>query len=227
MFIRLAVQLRHLCYNAPFGLGKDRPLVNVPKVPAWITHIVSAIGGAGLFVIAFFDSSVLSFPFITDLLFIQFVVQHPDRMLYYAAMAAFGSLAGCIWLYLLAKKGGQMYRKKYHRKVPGRIQTLVHKHAFLSVFVPSILPPPFPFKAFVIAEGVAQVPLRTFMVGVLVGRGLRYAVEGVFAIKYGQSVEGVMMNHKALAIVVPLVLIGAFYVVTRWLLKPEPAEGKS
>jgi membrane protein YqaA with SNARE-associated domain len=224
---RPAVVLPHLCYNAPFGQGKDRSPVKAPKVPAWITHVVGAIGGAGLFVIAFFDSSVLSFPFITDLLFIQFVVQHPARMLYYAAMASIGSLAGCIWLYLLAKKGGQMYRKKYHRKVPGRIQTLVHEHAFLSVFLPSILPPPFPFKAFVVAEGVSQVPLRTFIVGVLVGRGLRYSVEGVFAILYGQSVEEIMMSHKTLTIVVPLGLFAAFYGLTRWLLKSEPAEGKS
>lgn len=196
------------------------------KVRTWLIHIATTIGGAGLFVIAFFDSSVLSFPFITDLLFIQFVIQHPRRMIYYAAMAAAGSLAGCIWLYLLAKKGGEIYRKKHHRKVPGRIQNLVHKHALLSVFLPSILPPPFPFKAFVIAEGIAEVPLRTFVIGILIGRGLRYVVEGVFAIKYGASVETVMMQNKTMTIVTPLVLIGVIYALTRWLLKPAGAGEK-
>jgi membrane protein YqaA with SNARE-associated domain len=194
--------------------------VKAPKVPEWLTHIVSAIGGGGLFVVAFLDSSVLSFPFITDLLFIEFVVRHPGRMLYYAGMAAAGSLAGCVWLYLLAKKGGEAYRKRYGAKAPGRIQGLVHKHAFLSVLVPSILPPPFPFKAFVIAEGVAQIPRRTFLIGVLVGRGLRYVVEGLFAIEYGNAVENFMVHNKTISIAAPLALIGAFYVLTRWLLKP-------
>ncbi|MGB6874662.1 MAG: VTT domain-containing protein [Candidatus Acidiferrales bacterium] len=207
--------------------AKTRPPVNAPKVPVWLTHIVSVIGGAGLFVVAFLDSSVLSFPFITDLLFIGFVIQHPGRMLYYASMAAIGSLAGCIWLYLLAKKGGAAYRKRYGKKTPGRIQGLVHKHAFLSVFLPSILPPPFPFKAFVIAEGVALVPPRTFLLGVLIGRGLRYAVEGLFAIKYGHAVESFMTQNKTVTILVPLVLIGLFYALTRWLLKPAPAGGES
>lgn len=197
-----------------------------PKLPGWLTHIVSAIGGGGLFVVAFFDSSVLSFPFITDLLFIEFVLQHHRRMLYYAAMAAAGSLAGSIWLYLLAKKGGEAYRKKHQKNAPGRIQTLVQRHAFLSVFLPSILPPPFPFKAFVIAEGVAQVPLKTFLLGVLIGRGLRYVVEGLFALKYGVALVDIMMRHKVILIVAPLVLIGAIYVLSWWLLKPTPAGEK-
>jgi membrane protein YqaA with SNARE-associated domain len=194
--------------------------VKAPKLPGWLTHIVSTIGGAGLFVVAFLDSSVLSFPFITDLLFIDFVLQHPGRMIYYAGMAAAGSLAGCIWLYLLAKKGGDAYRRRHGNKAPGRIQGLVHRHAFLSAFLPSILPPPFPFKAFVIAEGAAQVPVRTFVMGVLVGRGLRYGVEGLLALKYGRAVESVMMQYKFIMIVTPLILIGAIYVLTRWLLKP-------
>lgn len=198
-----------------------------PKLPGWLTRIVGAIGGAGLFVVAFLDSSVLSFPFITDLLFIEFVIQHPRRMPYYAVMAATGSLAGCVWLYLLAKKGGAAYRRGHGKKEPGRIQGLVQEHAFLSVFLPSILPPPIPFKAFVIAEGVAQVPMRTFLMGVLIGRGLRYTVEGLFAIHYGEAAESFMVHHKAVTIAVPLVLIGAIYALTRWLLKPGRAQARS
>ena len=96
--------------------------MKAPKIPGWLTHVANAIGGGGLFVVAFLDSSVLSFPFVTDLLFIEFVMQHHARMLYYALMAAAGSLAGCIWLYLLAKKGGAAYRKRHGNKGPGRIQ---------------------------------------------------------------------------------------------------------
>ena len=194
-----------------------------PKVPKWITKIVSISGGGGLFVIAFLDSSVLSFPFITDLLYMQFVIQRPARLPYYLLMATAGSLAGCIWLYILSKKGGEAYRKRHARKAPGRIQNLVQEHAFLSVILPAVLPPPMPFKAFVIAEGVAEVPLRTFVIGILVGRGARYTVEGILAVAYGKAVEAFMVENKALTIIAPILLIGAVYALTRWLLKP-PSE---
>ena len=194
-----------------------------PKIPKWITRIVTISGGAGLFVIAFLDSSVLSFPFITDLLYMQFVIERPRRLAYYLFMATAGSLAGCIWLYILSKKGGEAYRKRHARKAPGRIQSLVQEHAFLSVILPAVLPPPMPFKAFVIAEGVAQVPLRTFVIGILVGRGVRYTVEGILAVEYGKAVEGFMIENKALTIIAPILLIGAVYALTRWLLKPSKA----
>ena len=201
--------------------------VKAPKVPAWLAHLVSAIGGAGIFVVAFLDSSVLSFPFITDLLFIELVIQHPDRTLYYIAMAAGGSLAGCIWLFLLAKKGGDAYRRRHPKQTPGKVQALVNKYAFLSVLVPSILPPPFPFKAFVIAEGITQVPLQKFLFGVLLGRGLRYGVEGLFAIKYGSAVVAFMIRNRTIRILSPLLLFAAIYMLTAWLLKPPPSSHKS
>ena len=77
------------------------------KLPGWLQKIVAAMGGGGLFVVAFLDSSVLSFPFVTDALVFQLAYSNPARMPYYIAMAAIGSLAGCIWLYLLAEKGAR------------------------------------------------------------------------------------------------------------------------
>ena len=65
------------------------------------------MGGGGLFVVAFLDSSVLSFPFVTDALVFQLAFTNPARMPYYVAMAAIGSLAGCVWLYLLAKRAAK------------------------------------------------------------------------------------------------------------------------
>ena len=72
----------------------------------------------------------------------------------------------------------------------------VQNNAFLSVFIPGILPPPFPFKVFVIAEGVFQVPLKTFVLALLLGRALRYFVEGILAVKYGDAVLLYLIAHK-------------------------------
>ncbi len=64
------------------------------KLPAWLQHFVAAMGGGGIFAVAFLDSSVLSFPFITDALVMKMCIDRPGRMLYYAAMATLGSLLG-------------------------------------------------------------------------------------------------------------------------------------
>lgn len=193
------------------------------KIPFWLQNILATMGGGGLFVVTFLDSSVLSFPFIADALVVEMTMQKPSRMPYYAAMAALGSLAGCIWLYLIAKKGGEIYFRRHAKGGGEKIKRWVESHAFLSVFIPSILPPPMPFKAFIIAEGMFQVPLRTFISSLLVGRGLRYAVEGVLAVFYGEAVLDFLMAHEkafALSVVGALVIL---YMVSKLVFRSKPA----
>jgi membrane protein YqaA with SNARE-associated domain len=187
--------------------------MNQIKVPHWLAKIIAVMGGGGLFVATFLDSSVITLPFIADALVIRLSAQRPARMPYYCAMAALGSLAGCIWIYLLAKKGGEAYfhRHRGSHKVKGWVQN----HAFLSVFIPGILPPPFPFKVFVLAEGVFQVPLKTFVLALLLGRGLRYFIEGVLAVRYGDAVLLFLMAHKIGFAVSVAGIIVFFYLITR------------
>lgn len=171
------------------------------KLPPWLQHLVAVMGAGGLFVVTFLDSSVLSFPFVPDALVIELSVEKAARMPLYAAMAAIGSLAGCIWLYWLAKKGGEAYFARRAGNNALKIKQWVAGNAFLSVFIPALLPPPLPFKIFVLAEGVFQVPLRTFVVALLLGRGLRYVVDGVFGVKYGaQSILFLVTHGGAFAI---------------------------
>ncbi len=166
------------------------------KLPVWLAAVVATMGGGGLFVATFLDSSVLTLPFIADALVIELSISRPERMPYYCAMAALGSLAGCIWIYLLAKKGGEAF---FHRRAGKRARTVkrwVQGNAFLSVFIPGILPPPFPFKIFVLAEGVFQVPLKTFVLALLCGRALRYFLEGILAVRYGNAALPFLMVHR-------------------------------
>ena len=197
---------------------KQRPL------PGWLQNLVAMMGGGGLFVVAFFDSSVLSFPFITDALVMRLSFANPARMPYYAAMAAAGSLAGCIWLYLLAKKGGEAY---FHRHAKGRAEQVkewVDEHAFLSVFVPAILPPPLPFKIFVLAEGVFQVPLRTFILAILLGRGLRYLAEGILAVRYGDATLDFLKVHSAAVALSVVAVLLVMFLASRWASR-SPRQG--
>src|SRR5271167_5013935 len=74
-------------------------------VPHWLQAAIAASGGLGLFLLAFLDSTFLPFPSVNDLLLIDLCIQSPARMPYYALMATFGSLVGCMLLFFLARKG--------------------------------------------------------------------------------------------------------------------------
>lgn len=196
--------------------------MNQIKLPHWLAKIVAVMGGGGLFVVAFFDSSVLSFPFVTDGLVIELSIQRPARMPYYCGMAALGSLAGCIWLYLLAKKGGEALFRRRAGKGAQRAKLWVQRNAFLSTFIPSILPPPFPFKVFVLAEGVFQVPLKTFVLALLFGRGLRYFVEGILAVRYGEAILQFVTSHEIGVAASVLATLALLYAASRWMFGGPP-----
>lgn len=192
------------------------------QLPLWLRNLVISFGGLGLFVIGFFDSSVLSFPFVNDLLLIRFTIQHPRLMPYYVAMSTLGSLSGCFWLYYLGKKGGEaMYRRSGSRRAE-RIQNWVRRYRFLSVAVPAILPPPLPFKPFVLAAGVLQIPTGTFALALIVGRGLRYTIEGFLALRYGNQATDFFAANKLEFTLAILLTIGLTYGAWWWLFGRKP-----
>lgn len=194
------------------------------KLPSWLEKIVATMGGGGLFLVAFLDSSVLSFPLVTDALVIQLSFVNPKRMPYYATMAAMGSIAGCIWLYLLAKKGGEAFFHRHAGGRAGKIKNWVERNGFLSIFIPSILPPPLPLKPFVLAEGVFQVPLRTFVTGVLLGRGLRFGAEGILAVVYGDAALDFLLTHSRAFAVSVVAVLAVLYIATRLTFRHSPAK---
>jgi len=191
--------------------------MNHVKLPPWLQTLVAAMGGGGLFLVTFLDSSLLSFPLVADALVIEVSMHTPARMPYYCAMAALGSLAGCIWLYLLAKKGGEALFHRRAGPIALHVKRWVETNAFLSVFLPAILPPPVPFKPFILAAGVFQVPLRTFVVALLLGRGLRYFVEGILAVRYGEAVLLYLMAHKAGFALAAVAIVVLAYSLSRLL----------
>jgi membrane protein YqaA with SNARE-associated domain len=178
---------------------------------AAILAFTKGIGGFGIFVIAFLDSSFLSFPVVTDATIVSMVAAHRERVLFYAAMATLGSVAGCTALYLVAKKGEQaLLKKRFHAKSIDRATGLMQKRGFLAVLVAGILPPPAPFKLFVLLAGVAEMPLHTFVLAIAVGRGVRYFGEGILALVWGRAALGyIQANGRMMGLATGvLVLVG-------------------
>lgn len=182
---------------------------------SWLKLMLPSLGGVGLLLSAFIDSSFLPLPLVTDLLLMELSSRHPLRMPYYAAMAAIGSLVGCIWIYWLARKGGQAYYRKSQGHPPGRIRTLIQEHPMASVFLPAIAPFPVPFKPFVIAQGVFQVPFVTFVIGTLLGRGALFFVEGFLGARYGTAAKQFVLDQKWASIAMAAGLVLVFFLVRR------------
>ena len=179
----------------------------------WVYGVALSLGGPGLFVIAFLDSSFISLPQINDLLVVLMVVQHKTLMLYYVAMATAGSVAGCYVLYLVAERGGSTFlARRLKAGHAERVLALYQRHGVLALMVPALLPPPAPFKLFVLLAGVAEVRPAKFVTAIAAARGLRYLVLGVLAVRYGDAALEMMRTQgRQVAIwLVVLILVGAF-----------------
>jgi membrane protein YqaA with SNARE-associated domain len=162
----------------------------------WLYGFALAIGGPGLLVIAFLDSSFLSLPQINDILVVLMVTQNKSLMLYYVAMATIGSIAGCYVIYYLAERGGDAFLRKRLR--PGhteRALALYKRHGLLALMVPALLPPPAPFKLFVLMAGVAGVRPLHFVGAIAIARGFRYTLLGLLAVWYGDVALEVMRTR--------------------------------
>ena len=154
------------------------------------------LGGIGLFVIAALDSSFLSFPQVNDLLIIYLSTKYPERMPYYAGMTTAGSLVGCFMLYAVARKGGEVFlRKRFSAARVDRGMALYQRFGLLAVVVPSLLPPPTPFKIFVLMAGAAAVAPWRFGLAIVIGRGIRYFGQGYLAVLYGERAVEMVKTH--------------------------------
>jgi membrane protein YqaA with SNARE-associated domain len=175
----------------------------------------SELGGVGLFVIAALDSSFLSFPQVNDLLIIYLSTSYPERMPYYAGMTTAGSLLGCFMLYGVARKGGEVFlRKRFSAERVDRGMALYQRFGLLAVVVPSLLPPPTPFKIFVLMAGAAAVSPWRFGVAIVIGRGLRYFGQGYLAVRYGERAVEMVKAHGAevgIGLAVLALVVGAIY----------------
>ena len=185
------------------------------QLTSWLKLTLPTLGGVGVFLAAFVDSSFVPLPLVTDLALMDLSSRHPSRMPYYAAMAAIGSLGGCIWIYWLARKGGEAYYRKTQGHEPGRIRRWIRDYPLASVFFPAVAPFPVPFKPFVIAQGVFQVRLVTFVIGTLLGRGSLFFIEAFLGARYGTEAKRFLLTQKWASLAAALGLILVFLLIRR------------
>jgi membrane protein DedA with SNARE-associated domain len=151
-------------------------------------------------------------------------------MAYYVGMTVIGSVIGCLLLYLLGRKGGSpLLRRRFSQQRIDQAEKLFKKYGVMSVLIPSILPPPSPFKVFVLSAGVFRLNAIEFTFAVIIGRTIRYSIWGILAVLYGNSIKLYMQQNLNMVGTILLVLsglIGATAVVF-WLYKAKTRNAET
>ena len=181
-------------------------------------------GAAGLFAIALLDSALIPLPGGPDAVMLLLSTQSPACMPFYALGATAGSVVGCLILYYISKRAGRRALEKFSEEKRARVKELVDRYDVLSVLVASVLPPPFPFKLFVITAGVFRLSVLRFAIAVAVGRAFRFFLEGFLAVRYGeQAKELLARNYPIVGIGVAVLIVLVF--VVRGLLNRKGKKG--
>lgn len=189
------------------------------------SHYLVSFGPLGLLAIAFLDSLFIPMPGGVDAVLLLLAAARPSWMLIYVAAATIGSTAGCVGLYRISQRAGQRALRRFSEKKQKRVKDLIDRYDVLSVLVASVLPPPFPFKLFVVSAGVFRLNLLRFTIAIAAGRTFRYLLEGYLAARYGEHAREILSRYyPAIGIGLALLIIVLF--VGRNLMRrnapPEP-----
>jgi membrane protein YqaA with SNARE-associated domain len=167
-----------------------------------------AWGAPGLFAVAFLDSSILPLPGITDLLVIVLITRDKDRAIPYVTAAVVGSMLGCVATHAIGRKGGEaLIRRQFAGPRIERATKILRRYGVMSVLIPSLLPPPAPFKIFILLAGVIGISALRLATAIAIGRGIRYTALGFLAYRYGETAADYLADHGAQA---SLILVGVF-----------------
>jgi membrane protein YqaA with SNARE-associated domain len=187
-------------------------------VTKWLTRLSEYLvtyGAFGLFAVALLDSTFVPLPSSADALMLLLSTTNPSWMLLYAFMATSGSALGCWILYLISRRAGARALNRFSEGKQQRVKNWIEKYDAFAVLVATLLPPPFPFKLFVVSAGVFRFSLLRFMLAIIVGRAFRFLLEGFFAVRYGAQAKEILAKYYPFIGLGLAVVIIVFVVVKR------------
>ncbi|HVP54556.1 MAG TPA: VTT domain-containing protein [Candidatus Eisenbacteria bacterium] len=194
----------------------------------WILAVLTPLGVWGIMGFAFVDAAFFGMPL--DPIVAGYAYAAPRRFLLLSVLAAIGSALGSIVIYSIGYKGGEVLLvKRMGQARFNKIQASFERHEFLALMLPSMLPPPTPFKLFVLAAGVAEMRFSHFLAAIFFGRFLRFSLESVLVIYFGPEIVGFfgsVIHHHArlgIAVVAVLALVGWWI----WRVRKQNGAGNS
>ena len=166
-------------------------------------------GALGLFGISLVDSAGVPLPGGPDAVMILLTTKNHALMPLYALAATAGSTIGCTIMYMIARRAGAAALARISHERRARVENLLGRYDMLAIMVTAVLPPPFPFKPFVLSAGVFKLQLGRFVTAIFIGRAARLLIEGGLAIQFGEAAGEVIKQHglKVLLAVAAIVLV--------------------
>jgi membrane protein YqaA with SNARE-associated domain len=181
-----------------------------------ILPAVIKLGFLGAGITALLDSSTIPVPM--DLFIAGWVWHDHGHFWLYCLAGGVGSAIGGLLPYALGRAGGELFLlKRVNRERFDRMRVRFEKQEFLAMAIPSMLPPPTPWKAFVFAAGVFEMPVAAFMLAVFSGRMVRWVVLSLLVLKLGPGAVDLIAHHAAVLVVVVFGLAAIGF--TRWWMR--------
>jgi LPXTG-motif cell wall-anchored protein len=154
------------------------------RYTAFLWLLLKPLGAWGVFAIGAIDAAALGLP--VDVVVASYVYQSPHKLLLYVLMASSGETLGSMVIYLIGFKGGEeLLRKRISAARFEKIHSAFDKHPFWSLMFPAMLPPPTPFKLFVLAAAVSEMQLGHYLLAIFLGRFVRFVLLGLLTLKFG------------------------------------------
>ena len=199
-----------------------RPLLLVASSRAWLRFMLR-LGIPGLFLMSALDSSFLVLPFGNDLLLIALVSSNRESLIWigYVIVSAIGSVLGVFVIDLLMRKAGEKGLERFvsERKVERWKKKLENKLG-ITVFVATLLPPPFPFTPVIMTASALQCSRQKLLLAVFVGRLIRFAVEAILALYFGRQliayINSDVVTYFVYALIAAAVVLSTLSLL-RWL----------
>jgi membrane protein YqaA with SNARE-associated domain len=188
------------------------------KYEIWLLALLKPLGFWGAGCLAFVDAA--AFPVPLDLIIATYVWADKKHFYVYVIVAAAGSALGGLVPFLLGRAGGELFlMKRIDRARFEQLRDRFEKQEFLAMMIPSILPPPTPWKLFVFAAGVFEMKIGNFMLSVFVGRVLRDTVTAILTIRYGPEIVNMttrLATQHKVALLIGLAILGLVLIFWVW-----------
>jgi membrane protein YqaA with SNARE-associated domain len=165
----------------------------------WFKNLKATLigfGALGIFLIALMDAAFIPMPGGPDVVVITLSIATPALMPLYVLAAMAGSTIGSLILYFIALKGGQTALKKFSAEKRAKVQKALDEYDIWAMLVAAVMPPPFPFKLFVLSAGAFRMKLWRFVLAMMLGRGFRFVLEGILAVRYGEQATEILKQHS-------------------------------
>ncbi|HEX7958506.1 MAG TPA: VTT domain-containing protein [Terriglobales bacterium] len=185
------------------------------KYTAFIWAILRPLGSWGVFGVAFLDSAAYGIPL--DPVVASYIYVRPAGIWLFAFMAAAGSAVGSLVPYGIGRAGGELLLlKRIDRHKLERMRDRFESQEFWAMAIPSMLPPPTPFKLFVLCAGVFEMRVALFLIAIFLGRFARFLLLGFLTIRYGPQIVGLAMRILREHMILLLIALGALALII-WL----------